>query len=273
MRVVVDSNALQSKELEAYLAASADNFAVLTDYVAMEAHKGDTLNQIFRSMSVVARYPRQVIVLKGTREISAMPPAVAASPRGLVDELQTQEFPLYCDHLRLAESGHQALRDQLLEHGRVASEHIDNMLGDADPLKEGFDLMARVYTADELRILRKGQPFTPAIGEKVMKYTMLLAASLFEKFPDPIDLPRGTEVRDSFIFRFAVCAHVLVFRWIEVGGAGRTKADRLRNDIVDVNFAAYGTYFDDLLTADTKAREIYLEARFMLENVFAPREP
>ncbi len=43
MQNVVDSNFLQRDELRAYLASSPDNKAVLTDYVAMEAHKGDTL--------------------------------------------------------------------------------------------------------------------------------------------------------------------------------------------------------------------------------------
>jgi hypothetical protein len=43
VRKIVDSNVLQSPVLRAYLSKSANNFAVLTDYAAMEAYKGDTL--------------------------------------------------------------------------------------------------------------------------------------------------------------------------------------------------------------------------------------
>jgi hypothetical protein len=43
MRKIVDSNFMQREELRSYLATSTENYAVLTDYAAMEAYKGDTL--------------------------------------------------------------------------------------------------------------------------------------------------------------------------------------------------------------------------------------
>jgi hypothetical protein len=48
-------------------------------------------------------------------------------------------------------------------------------------------------------------------------------------------------------------------------------AQRLRNDLVDINFAAFATYFDGLLTADDKLASIYLEAKIWLEKVFSIR--
>lgn len=71
MRTVVDSNFLQSDGLRAYLSKSPANMAVLTDYAAMEAHKPDTLEMLYRSMAIVAEFPRQVIVLKGTQAVCA----------------------------------------------------------------------------------------------------------------------------------------------------------------------------------------------------------
>jgi hypothetical protein len=47
MQKIVDSNFLQSDALRAYLSASTDNYAVLTDFAAMEAYKGDTLAWIY----------------------------------------------------------------------------------------------------------------------------------------------------------------------------------------------------------------------------------
>jgi hypothetical protein len=37
MRMIVDSNYLQAQALRTYLAASTQNYAVLTDYASMEA--------------------------------------------------------------------------------------------------------------------------------------------------------------------------------------------------------------------------------------------
>jgi len=64
MRKVIDSNFMQKEKLRSYLAASTENYAVLTDYAATEAYKGDTLASIFHSMEIVADYPKQAIVLK-----------------------------------------------------------------------------------------------------------------------------------------------------------------------------------------------------------------
>ena len=44
----------------------------------------------------------------------------------------------------------------------------------------------------------------------------------------------------------------------------------MRNDLVDINFVAYATYFDGILSADKKLGEIYDEASWLLFNVFIP---
>jgi hypothetical protein len=68
----------------------------------------------------------------------------------------------------------------------------------------------------------------------------------------------------------ALCAYLLLKRWISVGGAHQAKPERLRNDMVDVNFAVFATYFDGFLTADRKITEIYLETDWVLKHVFVP---
>ena len=83
------------------------------------------------------------------------------------------------------------------------------------------------------------------------------------------ELPRGPEVRNTFIFRYALCGYVSILKRIEDGGAGKTKPEKLRNDVIDVNFAAFATYFDGLITSDKRARQIYAEAEFLLREIFA----
>ncbi len=70
MRKVVDSNFLQSDRLREYLSKSTKNYVVLTDYVAMEAYKDHTLASIYRSMQILADFPKQVIVLKTTKFVA-----------------------------------------------------------------------------------------------------------------------------------------------------------------------------------------------------------
>jgi len=53
MKMVVDNNYLQCQALRDYLSASTENYAVLTDYAAMETFKGNT-QVIYRSMEILA---------------------------------------------------------------------------------------------------------------------------------------------------------------------------------------------------------------------------
>jgi hypothetical protein len=57
MRLVIDSNRLQSEELRMHLAQSSQRLAILTDFAAMEVYKGNTLSSIYKSMGVVAEFP------------------------------------------------------------------------------------------------------------------------------------------------------------------------------------------------------------------------
>lgn len=268
MRKVVDSNSLQSETLRAYLSKS-DNCAVLTDYAAMEAYKGDTLKSIYRSMEILAHHPKQVIVLKRTQDVCGLSAHDASSPESLIDVSQTSEFPKYCRLLLAAERGDVYLQRQLLELGREANAHMGRMLKDSPTLSSGFDLMAKTYSPAELKTLRRRESYTPRMLEKLVHNILLLTVHLFKDHPSVTKLPKGPEVHNTFIFRYALCTYVLILKWIEVGGAGKANQEKLRNDSVDVNFVTFSTYFDGLLTADNKASEIYTDAEFVLRQIFS----
>ena len=268
-RKVVDTNCLQSEALKAYLSASAHNYAVLTNYAAMEAYKGDTLKSIYSSMEILAQHPQQVIILTGTQDICALNGRAAASLQPLTDEVQTREFPEFCQHLLAAKGGDLSLQEQLLENGREATARIERMLNDMPTLSSGIDLMAKTYSPEELKILRRREKHTPQMRERLIQNVLLLAAQFFKEHPSVTEWPRGPQVRNTFIFRYALCGYISILKRIEDGGAGKTKPEKLRNDVIDVNFAAFATYFDGLLTSDKRAGEIYAEAAFLLREVFA----
>jgi hypothetical protein len=272
MRMVVDSNYLQSPLLRDYLAASTENYAVLTSYAAMEAFKGDP-QVIYRSMAILAEHPKQVVVLKGTQHACGLSPTEAARPDGLADIEQTRGFPLFCRQLARAWQGDRALQMQLAESGREAASHMARILADMPQLNSGIELISTTFSPQELKILRRREPLTPAMGDKLVHQVMHLAAALFRAHPRVTEVPLGPAVRDSFIFRHAVCAYALALKAIEDGAAGRAAPEKLRNDVVDVNFATFATFFDGLLSADRKAQGIYALAAFLLREVFvAPSE-
>ncbi len=257
MRKVIDSNYFQSLALRHYLSASKNNFAVLTDYAAMEAYKGDTLKSIYPSMVIVSEFPRQVLILKPTSKIVGLLGREKGLQRRLIDKHQTSGFPKFCADLLAARSGNKALEKSLVCMGKEASEHLEKVMSDAVKLPEAADGLVKDFTQQELDVIRKGAPLTPELPDKIVKNAMTLAVLLGADHPQWRGLPPLDELPNTFLFRFALSGIVYLVSRIEFGGFGETKPEKLRNDVVDLSFSAYATYFDGLLTRDRRLVSIY----------------
>lgn len=102
----------------------------------------------------------------------------------------------------------------------------------------------------------------------MLKDILLITGFLFQDHPDINELPKASQLPHSYVFRFAVSAYLLTLDWISNGGPGNVNLERLRNDFVDMNYVAYGTFFDGILTRDAKMKRMYNETCFLLENLF-----
>jgi hypothetical protein len=127
---------------------------------------------------------------------------------------------------------------------------------------------ARQFTDQELGILRRHEPLTSEIGMKIFDGVMKLALKFFALHPGIEQLPPSDKVPYTFIFWLALCAYIHALRWRVAGGANDALPERMRNDIIDVTYAAYATCFDGLLSKDKMAKEIYENARSLLRNLF-----
>lgn len=273
MKVVVDSNQLQSDALKAYLSKSTSNFAVLTDYAAMEAYKGDTLASIYKSMAVLCDFPKQVIILKGTRKACGLRGRAAGLQRRLIDETQTTEFTTYVQHLHQAQNGNRYIQKQLLDLGLEATSHLDRMLKDAETKGVAIDDIATLYSKDERRAIRLGETLTSAFVDKTVTNILHIAGTGFRDHPNTTTIPTYSELPNTYIFRVALCTYLLALDWGAKGGAKDANPARLRNDFVDMSFAAYATYFDGLMSADAKVLRIHSEARVWLTALFGCELP
>ena len=233
----------------------------------MEAYKGDTLQSIHRSMEILATRPRQVIVLKGTQTICGLRGRLAGLQRRMIDEGQTRGFMNYCRDLRAARNGDRRFEKSLLAHGREATAHMERLLVDARHMPVIFEDIAKSYSREELKLLRSGQPLTDEMLLRTMRNIRAVVISVFRNHPKVTKLPPRSEFGNTYLFRFALSAYIWALRWISVGGASQTKPEKVRNDMVDISFVVYGTFFDGLLTADAKAVELHREVIWWLSTL------
>ncbi len=272
LRVIIDSNRLQSMDLRAFLQVSPDNFAVLTDYAWIEAYKGDSLISIQKSMGVLKDFPQQVIVLKFTRAICRIEP----SPSGMASAMarKGQEFSQTVTGLLQAQAGDPGAIAQIIAHGEGADRQMAKLLADVVDLPVVFqDMLRTFFTSEEIAHIRAGKPYTLDLVRKVLEVVDVLAETFYRRHPERPRLPHRRARFHGFIHRHALAALLYFLRWVREGSPLEKAAKKVRNDIVDVSFATYGTFFNGVMTDDAKVRELHMELRVVLSETPARMPP
>lgn len=265
MRMVVDSNYLQHDNLRTFLRQSTYNSVVLTDYAWMEAYKGDTLVSICKSMQILCDYPSQVVLLKGTSEVSRLSGRPAGLTRRMTDLRGPHDFGIFCKQLRAYIAGDRSFERQILQRGKWATDHLANVRQDASTIEDSFDeVMREFYTDEEVRTIRARKPLGGAIVAKMMDFALELTMTMRARHPGGAPRVDRGELHNAFLFRHSVCLQVLHWIWMESGGKKNLRPEKVANDLVDLNFATYATYFDGILTNDRKLTDVYTTARWMI---------
>lgn len=266
MRMIVDSNVLTEDVLREHLSRSRKNKAVVTDYLMIEALKDDPLSKIFRLMKILCEFPKQVVVLKSMRSLSALKGRRCGMTRRMIDREQTKGFGSWCVGLHRAEAGDNNIRNQLVENGKEATEEIGRLTANQATYAEVIADEAKNYTAEELTILRTDQPYTPEMIDKMAERVVTLTTKFLDAHPDKPKPPTAAELPYTYLFRLALCAYLQTLRRILDGGPGGAKAENIVNDFIDAVFAAIATYFQGLLSNDAKANELYRNAKHILKG-------
>jgi len=267
VRKVIDIGAAQAPMLGDYLSKSSKNFIVICDAAQMEMLKGDAILNIRKSLEVAARYPDQVLVLKHDREIAKLDPR----PKGLQNRLicagQTKVFPVICQSIFSNFSNKNGLTDHILNEQKPIVEYFDNLKNQLGTFRSVMDEAKRKYTVEELKHLRKQEPF-PAIPLRVIAEEVFGgSAKLLISALGSNRLPSIENTPFSIQFRLALCHRLLVFKWIQKGGYENMTQEKYGNDFTDMSYAAYATFFDDLVTKDQKLMNIYLTAKRLLADM------
>jgi hypothetical protein len=267
-RVVVDSNFLRSPDLVAFLAAKPTNHVVLTEFILMEQHRSSNpLHTVRESLALCSKFAAQVIVLKRSPEILRLSTRSEGLQRRMIDFTQTSAFPDYCS--ALCDPNRKGQVDSLIARRAAESaQHMALLLDDCKYLPEIYGRISGGFTNGELIEIRQRRPFRRTTQFKLLdamfeeSRRLYLATNVEEQYwPKTV----GDAV-NSYPFRYAVCMMLHYMRWVRDGEPQRA-VQKLRNDIVDVNTAAFATFFDGLLSRDGNLTGIHAEARYISERL------
>jgi hypothetical protein len=136
-------------------------------------------------MEILARFPKQVIVLKPTGKICALRGRTDGLRRRMIDERQTRDFPIFCRDLRAAQLGNVSLQRQLLENGRVADDQMSRILASAPTMPDAIKELRKQFTPDELKAIREDKPFPSTLIHKAVNFMTSLTLMTASRHPNP----------------------------------------------------------------------------------------
>ena len=267
MKKIIDANFFRNPELEAYLGSDKRNMVVFNEYACMEAYKGDAIKNISKSIEIVSKFPDQVIILKGTRDVVNL--IVSASDLYLLEHKeQTRGFKRFCSDVQRAVCGYKILATQILKKGEFASKQFEKIREDTIKIATAINLLEKSFKSCHLKYLRKGQKLPDKLSDKIVHDILMFAVILFKEYTNFLELPKYDQMRNTYIFRLAISNYLLGLRWISEGGPGKVSKEKLQNDIVDMGYVAYASFFDGLLTRDIKMKQIYQDVCLFLNEIY-----
>lgn len=250
---VLDSNFRNDPSLREWL-STPNNYVAITDFASIEAYKGDEVRSIRWSLEILSKFPSKVIVLKPTGEICKLNGISRGLRRRLIDAPTTRRFNEYAS--AVMQMGDDAsVVEQILERQRAANAEIDRISERLFLVKDATAIFMKKFDKVEREMLKAKGVMTKDLQKKVVSYIRALSTTLTKMSQPGIKYYYG-EPHNYFTFRFAISQFMLMCDIISNGG-NQPKEEVAINNMIDMTYCAYATYFDGLLTRDKKLIDIY----------------
>ncbi len=266
MRVIIDTNCLESEELKVFLNSSRDHFAVLPEHTTAEIFRPRSNQAIFGSLSIVCRFPKQVIILNGNRLANRVDPKVAAISNHFINQEETKTFPQFCEMIGAAKNGDAAYLMQIEERRGWAKQRAESTQIAMGDQSEALEELLSNFGQSEIRDLRAGRPLADSMRQTIMELTAAIADSMFSDQVPGRHIHRPPYRYNQFVWRYTLC-HVIQMLQLVRNGATRRAPAKARNDHFDNVFATFGTYFNGVMSNDRGVLVTQLIARSILRSL------
>ncbi len=265
--LIADSNALRHPGLEQFLTASHNNAVCLSDWTLTEMRKRDALGTSRDSLKFVFRYPHQCFALRRTDLVLEDQIGDQTSAEGLIDARATIELRQLSKALWQIPPPHW-LKSEMEGLERDAVELIARLSADIETWEDEMVDAVAVFSRAEVSLLRS--PKTGTIPPETMHKVIDLLLHTTRDFMIRNQQRGGTEpikvsvAMSMFAFRYSLCILLYTLGWVRTGSQSSPSLDKRVNDVIDLQLATVGTFFNGVLSRDAKLQEVSEAARHLL---------
>lgn len=266
-RFVVDTNFIKDEGLREYLSASRFNRAVIGQPQLIEIHKKHSHVDARKLLGLVCEFPAQIVILHSQATLYDMVGSTSRLIRQLTDARQTGAFPAFCDTVVRRNDGVADAHFAAME--QQAALYIEDLKATSLKMVNLFNLSADGLTDAEVLLLRRRVPYSTELQRKLIDMTfgvtgVILTGAGVDRALWP---KKNTLAVNTFAFRYALFVVMYFTRWMKNGQAQIENADKLVNQIMDLQIAALASFFDGLKTREKKLIDIFEEGRSFVSQI------
>jgi hypothetical protein len=253
-RLVIDSCMLQSVELKRFLSSSETNFAVLPDFIWLELYKQKSVDLIVAAFSVIGEFPEQLILLKGGKEIAALDPRIPNMTSSMQHADMSQDIREMISILNNPSKNGPSIHPRLEKVWANAADARAGMIEGAEDILVSLPEMAKqMFSPHQFRIIRTNARYTPEMFSSIVGAADQIWEALSGCDANSTRWRADDSKARGYLYRYSLAIVIFLLWWIKKGSQPQTRLDRVSNDLVDLSFGVYGTYYDGLMTSDKKS--------------------
>ncbi len=265
--LLADSNALRHPGLKAYLQSSREHAIALSDLTLVEMHKSRALSTSRESLQIVAYHPQQTYALRRTHEILGENITSAEQTHVLFD-YEATAYLIDLSRRLLTLPPPVGLAEEMAQHEAGAQLIMARLTQEVSALEPGLVSAAKDFTQDELTQIRTMKNVLEGTRRKLLNLLKETTGSFILQNQEP-GRRAPIMLRDTmgqFAFRYSLCTLLYYMEWVRIGRQTGKKLPLRVNDVVDLQLAAMGTYFNGVLSADGNLQIVSNTARGVLRG-------
>ena len=260
----------QDEILRDYLGQRKSNIAVITDYAKREAEQSVSIDHMRERIQILSEFPAQVLMLKGTKSAAKVVGRSKGLQKRFISRPETDFFPQFCKYLYGDTDVCKEYQRLFLEGAEKERVFLNSLVHNFKSTILTYEGLKLEYSGTDLKNLRMRKPISNKNLKKLFSLMSTLTSHLVLKVPGGIKWPKETEWPNYFIYRSSLFYSLHFQEWLIKGAPKQVTPKKIRNDVIDLNFATYATYFDGLLTKDKKCYQLYFDGDFILKNILIP---
>lgn len=265
--LIVDSNALRHPGLDEFLSASRRHRVALSDWTITEMRKRQALGTSRDSLRNVFKFPQQCFALKRTDRLLEDQVRASADADGLIDIPATLEMRELAAALWRVPQPRE-LEGTMKGLERDAAEMVARLRVEVATWEQEMVAAVSVFDRAEISLLRgrAGAPIPAPTMEKVFGLLLHTTRDFMVRNQqrgkaEPIKV---ADAMSMFAFRYSLCVLIYTLGWVRTGSQRDRPVDERVNDVIDLQLATVGTFFNGVLSGDKKLQEVSMGSRRLL---------